>query len=57
MKNFLNQLEMVNNKEELISMKEQFKDQTMDKSLTWEKRMLLYKKIHMINEKLSNANQ
>lgn len=56
MKNFLKELDRINNKEALISMKEQYKDQTMDNSITWEKRMLLYKKIQMINEKLSNSD-
>lgn len=50
MDQFLHQLLKIDNIDELKTWKEKIKCQVTQSHITWQKRMTLYKQVHLINE-------
>lgn len=54
MVNFLEKVENLTDIADLISLKEQLKDEIMAPTLSWEERIVLYRQVRIINEKIAS---
>lgn len=52
MEQFLHQLVKIDNINELKAWKEKIKNQVTQSHITWQKRMILYKQVQLINEQI-----
>jgi len=57
MDSFIAELNQINNVEKLKSKKAEIKDQIIDKQLDWKKRIALYKKVQIINERIAELEK
>lgn len=49
---FHNEIYLIDQSERLVSLKEELKNEIKDPLLKWEARMILYKKVQLINDRI-----
>lgn len=54
---FILELQLMTDIQMLIELKEQLKEQVMDKSIGWQQRILLYQKVQHINERIQQIRK
>jgi len=54
---FINKIQSMTNISELQTLKESIKDQVINPRLRWDERMVLYKQVQMINERMSKLDR
>ena len=54
--NFINRIQSITNYRELQTLKESIKDQVINPRLRWDERMVLYKQVQLINERIAKLN-
>ncbi|RXT06255.1 hypothetical protein [Ammoniphilus sp. CFH 90114] len=52
MRSFIHELHLISDLTQLVDLKEQIKQQVMEKELNWQYRMNLYRKVQLINERI-----
>lgn len=56
MEDFLNETNSIFSIESLIHKKEQIKNHVMDKEVAWELRIILYRQVQLINERITHLD-
>ncbi|MBP1932399.1 hypothetical protein [Ammoniphilus resinae] len=54
MLDFTEKIKTIQDMNTLLALKEQIKDEIVDKNTSWQTRLILYKKVKLINEFINN---
>lgn len=57
MRSFIHELHLISDLTQLVDLKEQIKQQVMEKELNWQYRMNLYRKVQLINERIDQLEK